>query len=419
MKRKHFWFSVNCDYLEEQGVNVYDVFNRYKTIKFWACIKHDKDIYNEKDELDNPEHRAGSHKKDHYHIYLNFGKQNIDSAMVAGWFKINEHSVKIIETTKEACLLYFVHGNEESIKAGKYMYEWTDVRHSSNWNPQVVAEQEQYIGHFERFSYEEQLEKINQVVDSATKVRLKKLLDDSFALYNDVQGLKRDRFMQVIFITGNSGSGKTTFAKQFLEKMNYFDVVPKDYWKYKPFDSNKPFRRVDYGISSPKDSDVFGMYKGQSAYVLDDLRDTTFKFDVLLKILDNHTNSPAPARFRDKVLGCNFLVITSFKPLCRWYKGDKFEDVDGESLIQLYRRIGTYIEVDEKEIYIYNEINAKGEPFGEYSVIPNKTYEYYGDKPKAVDMRKYLVGMFGAENYSSTVDKVLNVVKDEAVDDIF
>ncbi len=416
MKRKHFWFSVNCEYLEQQGVNIYDVFNRYKTIKFWACIKHDKDIYNEQDELDNPEHRAGTHKKDHYHVYLNFGKQNIDSEMVAKWFSINEHSVKIIETTKEACLLYFVHGNEESIKKGKYIYDWSEVRHSSNWNPQVVAEQEQYIGHFERFSYEEQIEKINQIQDTATKVRLKKLLDDSFNLDNDVQNLQRDRFLQVIFITGDSGSGKTTFAKQFLEKMNYFDVVPKEYWKYKPFDSNNPLRRVDYGISSAKDTDVFGMYKGQTAYILDDLRDTTFKFDVLLKILDNHTNSPVPARFKDKVLKCNILVITSFKPLSTWYKKD--DDVDGESLIQLYRRIGTYIEVDDKEITIYNELNNKGEPVGEFSVIPNRTSEYYGDKPQGINMRKYIFNMFDGENYQSTIDKKMTNPQ-VTIDDIF
>lgn len=161
MKCKHFWFSVTEEYLQSQNVNVLDVLCSYKTIKKWAYIRHDRDVYTLKDEQLDPERKAGQPKPSHFHVYCNFSNQSIDSKLFASWFKINEHSVKRIETTAANCLLYFVHGTAESIAEGKYQYEWSDVHHSSNWNPQVIAESVRYIGHFDEFSYREQIDILN------------------------------------------------------------------------------------------------------------------------------------------------------------------------------------------------------------------------------------------------------------------
>ena len=127
MKLKHFWFSVAESYLNEQGISVLNTLFSYKTIKKWAYIYHDKDNYTLKDEILNSAHKAGSHKPNHYHIYVNFGKQSVDHELLASWFKVIPESIKRIETTAANCLLYFVHGTAEAIAEGKYQYQWSEV----------------------------------------------------------------------------------------------------------------------------------------------------------------------------------------------------------------------------------------------------------------------------------------------------
>ena len=401
MDCKHYWFSIREDYFKEKNVNVYDVLCSYKTIKKWACILHDRDVYSELDEFKNSEHKQGTKKPNHYHIYVNFGSQSVKHTLVANWFKIGENMVQRIDTTANNCLLYFVHGTNDAIMEGKYQYTWSDVKHSSNWSPQVLAEQVQYIGHFEKFSYKEQIEKVHSIVDTQERVKMQELLDKSLKTELQYRSTFVDRYIQVMFITGNSGSGKTTFARQLVEKMNYFDIVPKEYWRKEPNDSDKPFRHLDYGISGMS-NDVFESYKGEDVYILDDMRDTSFDLPDLLKFLDNHTNSSVKVRFANKCFVGVLLIITSTVPLSKWYKDLKRSGI--ESLKQLYRRINSYVIVDDKEITFYEDINDNGEPFGYYTVIPNKTAEYYKDKPKSISLCNIAKNVFNANEYVSSLD---------------
>ena len=68
---------------------------KYKTIKQWAYILHDKD-----------DTRA------HYHIYLNFNPSSADTKMVASWFDIPENFIEKVKGRKTDMLLYLTHGNE-------------------------------------------------------------------------------------------------------------------------------------------------------------------------------------------------------------------------------------------------------------------------------------------------------------------
>lgn len=403
MKCKHYWFSVTEKYLDENGVNVLNVLSSYRTIKKWAYIKHDRDVYGIKDELANPEHKAGTKKPNHYHVYCNFGNQSLDHEYFAGLFKVAPNIICKIDTTAANCLLYFVHGTQEAIAEGKYQYDWSEVRHSSNWSPQTIAEQVRYIGHFEQFSYKEQIEKVHEISDTGERVKAQKLLDDAYAAEQKYRMTFIDRYMQVMFVTGDTGSGKTTFARQFIEKLNYFDIVPKKYWNKKPNDKEKPFRRLDYGISS-SGSDVLEFYKGQEAFILDDLRDENIAFTDLLKFLDNHTNSAVKSRFTNKCFFGALLIITSAVPLSRWYRYGA-NKVSGETLRQFYRRINTYVEIDSDEIKIYSKINEYGKPYGQIRILPNRTYEYYKDKPCPIDLGDAAMRVFSEDDYESSLDK--------------
>ena len=403
MKLKHFWFSVTESHLKEQGVSVLNTLFSYKTIKKWAYIYHDKDCYTLKDEMLNSEHKAGTHKPSHYHIYVNFGKQSVDHELLASWFKVIPESIKRIETTAANCLLYFVHGTAEAIAEGKYQYQWSEVYHSSNWSPQVQAETVQYIGNFERFSYREQIEKVHKISDTTERIKAQDMLDKALATELKYRATDIDRYIQVMFITGDSGSGKTTFARQFVEKANYFDLVPREYWRKAPLDKDHPFRHLDYGVSGAS-NDVFESYKGEDVFILDDMRDDSFLFTDLLKFLDNHTNSSVKVRFANKCfIGC-LLIITSTVPLSKWYRGGN--SLGRESLKQLYRRINTYVEVDCKEIKFYSDIDDFGEPCGEVRIMPNRTKEYYKNKPERIDLVSVAFDTFGDNgDFVSSLDE--------------
>ena len=103
MNLKHYEIVIYKDYLK---VDIQKTLKEYKTIKKWAYILHDKDDTDP-----------------HYHIYVNFGGQSVDSALVAKWFKLAytdengvEHSgenfIEKIKGRSSDALLYLIHGND-------------------------------------------------------------------------------------------------------------------------------------------------------------------------------------------------------------------------------------------------------------------------------------------------------------------
>ena len=132
--------------------------------------------------------------------------------------------------------------------------------------------------------------------------------------YRDLQAATNpNRDIKVIFITGDAGNGKTTFAKTAFCS-GYQGVC----------------------ISSSS-NDPLQDYTDQDVLILDDLRDDDFKFQDLLKILDPHTGSSVKSRYNNKLFLGKLIIITSYKKLEEWYS-----KVPEDAKKQLYRRISFY-----------------------------------------------------------------------------
>lgn len=319
-------------------VDIQETCMKYKTIKQWAYILHDKDD-----------------TRPHYHLYLNFGNSSCDTAMVAKWFQLgytdekgNEHSgeqfIEKCKGRKTDILLYLTHGNDS--QQNKHQYSPDEV--VANFDFQVEIENAKILGDFEKYSYAQQIEYVNTLPISekaAAFTKLKRLWE----LYCAHRLLNPDRKIQVMFICGKGGTGKTYYAKKLLTAQGY-----------------------DYCMSSSS-NDTFQDYMGQRAMILDDLRDSTFKLSDLLKILDNDTLSSAFSRFNNKVFVGNMIVITSPVPLVYWYKSEQLGDYD--TLDQLYRRIGCYVEVKEQTVTLYNDgVDKWGKPVGIGQEYENELY---------------------------------------------
>ena len=335
MHLRHYEIVTDADKL---NVDIQATCMKYTTIKQWAYILHDKD-----------------ETRDHYHIYVNFGT-SVDSKLVAEWFKVPENFISKIKGRKADVLMYLTHENES--QKYKHVYDRSEIH--ANFDVGVEIEQAKIIGDFKNYSYAQQLAYVETLpIDEKIKTfnRLKKLWE----LYCQTQTLNSARNLQVVFICGKGGTGKTYYAKKMLESMG-----------------------LDYCVSSSS-NDPFQDYMGQKAMILDDLRDTAFRdgrsdgFDDLLKILDNNTSSSVKSRFNNKVFNGEVIVITSTVPIKYWFSSRKSAYNGYDDLSQLYRRIGTYIEVKETEITVYDEglifgVNSdeNGKPKGTGTVYQNE-----------------------------------------------
>ena len=132
--------------------------------------------------------------------------------------------------------------------------------------------------------------------------------------------LETSRSIDVIYIYGQSGAGKTRLAKDYAEKSDN-----------------------DYFLTGSS-RDPFQLYEGQPTIILDELRPSTFPYNDLLKLLDPfNTRSNAPSRYSDKMLTADLIIITSpYSPkefYQRIIKSDKHFDEKIDSYYQLARRL--------------------------------------------------------------------------------
>ncbi len=308
--------------------NVGDIIKSHKTIKQYAYILHDKDIG----------------QSPHWTIYLNFGNSGVDTKQVGEWFGLQESQVERIKGRKTSALEYLTHSNDT--QQHKHQYSPSEI--IANFDFETEIKNAKILGDFEHFSYAQQLEYVNTLPVSE-KASAFTQLEKLWKLQCKWLTLQTDRQLEVMFICGKGGTGKTYYAKKLLKSMNY-----------------------DYCVSSSS-NDPFQDYLGQKAIILDDLRDKSFEFEDLLKILDNNTVSSVQSRFQNKVFNGVLIVITSTVPLRYWYRLQYGNAHD--TLSQLYRRIGCYVEVTKEEISVFSEIGENGQPQGIAQVYKNELGE--------------------------------------------
>ena len=314
MKLKQYEVESRVEFFKEP---IGDIVRRYKTIKKYAYILHDKD----------------SDTSPHYHIYLNFGSSGVDSKLVAEWFGLQESQVNKVKGRSTDMLLYLTHGQPSQ----KHKYQYSPSEVIANFDFEEEIRKSKILGNFQEYSYAQQLEYINTLpVDE--KGRNFDKLEKLWKIHSRLLAMNPDRNLSVMFIYGKTGTGKTYHAKRIAEGQK-FDIC----------------------ISSAS-NDPWQDYLGQKCVIADDVRDENFSFEELLKLLDNDTASTVQARYGNKVLSCELLILTSSVPLAFWYRHLMFSK--REDLKQLYRRINAYIELTEDEVRLYDKVDEAGRPSG-------------------------------------------------------
>lgn len=203
-----------------------------------------------------------------------------------------------------------------------------------------------WFGDFDKMPYKKQyLEVYNGSPEPKKRMLLLKDLNKCWENYLDMRRYEMEtKNVKVIFVEGPAGSGKSTFAKSLA------------------INNHKTF------CISSSSNDVLQDYTCEDFLILDDLRDSSFSFEDLLKVLDNYVLSTVKSRYKNKMFLGECIVITSAKPLCEWYS-----DIT-EDKMQLYRRISTFARCRRvgnaliADLYVPKEgtavIGADGKPNG-------------------------------------------------------
>lgn len=286
-------------------------------LTYWF-IEHNPD-----DEDNNP----------HFHIVISFKTHSRFATVKSKFPFANIVPAKSVRNTVQ----YLIHLNDQS----KAQYEWEDiVTNCGDMSPfkvqsrsqQAVAMQSVYdmieSGELTELNIRE---KVSMSVFSENKSKIFNAFEHKRGEYFENQ----NRNISVVFISGNTGQGKTTFAKQYCER-----------------------RGLTYCVSSASNDPVQD-YRGQEVLILDDMRDDSFKYHDLLKLLDNHTKSTAHSRYYNKVFTGSLIIITSTRPINDWYFKKTAEDKH-----QLYRRVKQWYKFDKEKIFLfeYNEKTFRYDP---------------------------------------------------------
>ena len=293
----------------------------------WAYILHDKDV------------EKGVKKDEHIHIAFYFPNAR-SPKNVASIMGDKPQSVEVFtgRWAKQNMFAYLIHATDSAIAEGKHRYNAYEVTANFDYikfmnNVQATAESKKLdiediqariisgdiilkdffvdgklgdasvAGLF----YTNNKQKIDRAIETRYKIQMSS---------------KEEIDLEVIYIQGAAGSGKTTIAKEYALR------------KY-----------GDYFITGSS-NDAVQDYMGEPVAIFDDARPSDFDASDWLKMLDPYNNkSTVTSRYYNKYLAVRCIILTTTIPFEEFFVYAKNKAGVDEPVSQFMRRFKLVIKV--------------------------------------------------------------------------
>lgn len=332
----------------KQGLVVYSLNDMKRTLENWSTttdmtywlIEHKAD-----EDIDLP----------HFHIVIKMKNPTPKTSFISKFPYSDIQSARNIKS----CVQYLVHLNDST----KTSYGWdeivTNCSDMAKYKVKSASQDEVTLQSILDKIDSGEIREFNQfeMIPINLWAKYKTRIENALTYYRERICMDKNREIQVQFLTGDTGTGKTTFAKDYCEKMG-----------------------LSYCITSSS-NDPMQDYKGEDVLIMDDLRDSDYTFTDLLKTLDNHTHSTVRSRYHNKAFIGRMIIITSYKPLTDWYP-----NIDEDSRQQLFRRIQSIQEFTKTHIKVY-QYDPLAREYKYLATAPNITLmQFEQKKSMAINM---------------------------------
>ena len=341
----------------------------------YAVIVHDKDT-----------NKDGCPKEPDMHAMLCFSNARYLGA-VAKKLGDKEQFIEKWDGEANNGFSYLLHRTKKARAEGKYQYVPTEVTANFDFpalmlqietglkQGQVKAESTYKIDELLNALYSGVMskEEVEKHLTGAQYGRFKHQIEEVWAkrLRNLADEWRQEmaaqgRKVKVVWIYGPAGVGKTSLARAYAEQIGQ-----------------------SYYISGSS-RDPFERYVGEHTLIMDELRPNIIPYQDLLRLLDPYgAQVVAPARYSDKAIACDTIIITSPYDPVSFYFGQKAVNCV-DSFHQLLRRIELILTMDVNYIYpvhfnkhVINYYGGKLEPIPGMAA-PNP-YSHQDDAGNAKD----------------------------------
>ena len=268
----------------------------HRTVKRWAYICHDKDVYSTLDEEQNPDHKAGEVKPRHWHVVLECGS-NVEIGVVARWLGVAEN---FVETAKGAgafldCVQYLTHEQEKQQLLGKRLYADSEVKSNFEFRAELDKRAENRAKYNRDLNLKERI-RMEVLLNGMT---LRQVIDKyPYEFQQDFAYLERCRIRYIskiapmprrrinYYVEGSGGIGKGLISRALARALIDRDNLLKD-------------DEVFFEVGADRTS--FEGYDGQPVLIWNDCRAST-----LLTKLEGRENvfnvfDPHPADIQQNI----------------------------------------------------------------------------------------------------------------------
>jgi Plasmid replication protein. len=194
----------------------------YKTIKRYAYVLHDKDIYSEEEVKKDKTKKVGDKKPTHYHIVLDC-PNTIELSKIAKWFSVPPQFIALPKGRGAFldCVQYLTHEREEQQAKGKHHYQDEEIKSDFDFRDELTERANRLKKYGRDLPYKERT-RMDVMYYGKTLRECKE--EDKYNYMNDKDTLKKHRgdylldqdvphTRQNFYVYGGGGVGKGVMSR--------------------------------------------------------------------------------------------------------------------------------------------------------------------------------------------------------------